>query len=211
MSQKSKYYVVWEGVKPGIYTTWDEAKAQVDGYPSPKYKSFTSIEEATFAFRKPATDSLNKSTTKPQASAPKTGLHRIIEKSICVDAGCQGNPGLMDYRGVDYQTRKEIFHVGPMPDGTNNIGEYLAIVHALALLHHQKDTTTAIYSDSVIAMLWIKAKKHKSKLALTSKNQKIFELLERADTWLQKNTYQNKILKWETEVWGEIPADFGRK
>jgi len=211
MSKKSKYYVVWEGVKPGIYTTWDEAKAQVDGYPSPKYKSYTSIEEATFAFRKPASVALNKSNTKPQTSITKTGLHRIIEKSICVDAGCQGNPGLMDYRGVDYQTRKEIFHVGPMPDGTNNIGEYLAIVHALALLHNQKDTTTAIYSDSVTAMLWIKGKKHKSKLALTSKNQKIFELLERADTWLQKNTYQNKILKWETEVWGEIPADFGRK
>jgi hypothetical protein len=37
------------------------------------------------------------------------------------------------------------------------------------------------------------------------------EMIERAEKWLKENRYSNKIVKWETELWGEVPADFGRK
>lgn len=40
----------------------------------------------------------------------------------------------MEYRGVYVRTGQELFRIGPYPDGTNNVGEFLALVHALALL-----------------------------------------------------------------------------
>jgi ribonuclease HI len=116
----------------------------------------------------------------------------------------------MEYRGVYVADGTEIFHVGPFEDGTNNIGEFLGIVHALALLA-QKKSNLPIYSDSVNAIKWVERKKCNTKLKETSRNQIIFELIARAEKWLNENTYSNPILKWQTEIWGEIPADFGRK
>jgi ribonuclease HI len=95
--------------------------------------------------------------------------------------------------------------------GTNNIGEFLAIVHALALYKQKGLTTRPIYTDSVTAMGWVKKKKANTKLEQNAKTAKLYELIQRAETWLQQNTYSNPIIKWETEDWGEIPADFGRK
>lgn len=94
--------------------------------------------------------------------------------------------------------------------GTNNIGEFLAIVHGLALLK-QKGFDMPIYSDSVNAINWIKQKKCKTKLPRDAKTEELFRLIERAEKWLCENTYTTRILKWETKQWGEIPADFGRK
>jgi ribonuclease HI len=68
-----------------------------------------------------------------------------------------------------------------------------------------------VYSDSRNAINWVKNKKHKSLLVRAQKNEELFELLDKAELWLQTNTYPNKILKWETKAWGENPADFGRK
>lgn len=214
---KKKFYVVWKGVKPGIYSSWDDCKAQVSGFENALYKSFSTREEAEKAFSANPWKSLNsqqgkkvrptatsKSTARPNSSA------KILPESIAVDAACSGNPGFMEYRGVFVADGAEIFHVGPMADGTNNIGEFLAIVHALALLK-KKNSTIPIYSDSVNAMKWVTNKKCKTKLAQTDVNKPIFELIERAEAWLRINSYSNPILKWETKLWGEIPADFGRK
>jgi len=103
-----------------------------------------------------------------------------------------------------------LFHQGPFAEGTNNIGEFLAIVHGLAYLK-KKNSTRALYTDSKIAMGWVKAKQCKTKLVKNVKNKPLFDLVTRAENWLKTNTYTNKILKWETQAWGEIPADFGRK
>lgn len=127
-----------------------------------------------------------------------------------MDAACSGNPGKMEYRGVYLRSREEIFHLGPLEQGTNNIGEFLAIVHALALMK-QRNMTLPIYSDSANAISWIKQKKCKTKLVKNDKNAPIFDLIVRAEKWLKENTYTNQIRKWETREWGEIPADFGRK
>lgn len=118
---------------------------------------------------------------------------------------------MMEYRGVMTDTGKEIFHLGPLRDGTNNIGEFLALVHVLALLKQKGREDIPIYSDSKIAIGWIKKGKANTKLEHTGHNEPIFQLIQRAERWLANNSFANPILKWETDSWGEIPADFGRK
>ena len=126
-----------------------------------------------------------------------------------VDAACSGNPGPMEYRGIDLATGQQVFHFGPM-HGTNNIGEFLAIVHALALMQQQGIRKT-IYSDSHNAILWVLKRKCKTKLERTPKTEQLFQIIARAEHWLQTHTWQTPIVKWETRQWGEVPADFGRK
>lgn len=206
-----KYYVVWEGHSPGIYDTWEECKRQITGYKGAKYKSFPTKEQATEAFRENHTDHIGilNAVAKAVAADSKIDI-RCNPESIAVDAACSGNPGPMEYRGVYVRTGEEIFHLGPLPGGTNNIGEFLALVHGLSLLK-QKGSSLPIYTDSVNAMSWVKNKKCKTQLERTSVNEKIFELIERAENWLRHNTYTTPIYKWDTKSWGEIPADFGRK
>ena len=207
---KQKFYVVWEGHRPGVYTTWDACKKQVDGFNGAKYKSFESKAEAEAALK----SNYWKFIKKAEPSLPaigKTPRSAIIQDSIAVDAACSGNPGDMEYRGVVTSTKQELFHMGPLEDGTNNIGEFLAIVHALAMLKQQGKPKLPIYSDSKTAQGWVKKGKCNTKLEHSGRNEKIFELIDRAEKWLALNTITNPILKWETEYWGEIPADFGRK
>jgi ribonuclease HI len=207
MAQK-KFYVVWQGVKPGIYTSWEECKKQVSGFENAQYKSFPAWEDAEKAFRENPWKHLKAKTGK--SVAPPLSNSGIIRESLAVDAACSGNPGLLEYRGVYVAENREVFHVGPLEEGTNNIGEFLAIVHALALLKkHQQNRP--IYSDSMNAIKWVVKKKCNTKLKQSERNKPLFELIVRAEMWLQNNSYQNPILKWETKQWGEIPADFGRK
>jgi len=133
-----------------------------------------------------------------------------ILESICVDASSIQNPGPTEYRGVDTKTKKIIFEF-KLDEATNNIGEFLAIVHALSLYKKKNENLKIIYSDSVTAISWIKQKKCKTKYEKTDKNEKVFDIIKRAETWLQNNIYETKILKWNTAAWGEIPADYGRK
>lgn len=203
----NKFYVVWEGHQKGIYKTWAECKAQIDGYTGAKYKSFSTRDEAELALRKGFAQYYKENPPATNA-APSTG--RPLRESWAVDAACSGNPGKMEYRGVNCSTGEVIFHKGVYDDGTNNIGEFLAIVHALALLK-QQNSSWPIYTDSQTAMAWVRNKKAKTTLDRTSRNAVLFELIERAEKWLTENSYSTKIYKWDTEHWGEIPADFGRK
>ncbi len=206
---KIKFYTVWEGHKPGVYDNWTEAKRQVDGYPQAKYKSFGSRPEAEAALRGSYWQHVEKKTATSFPTGAPADAIRV--PSVCVDAACSGNPGDMEYRGVDTQTRAQLFHQGPYPEGTNNVGEFLAIVHALAMLAKEGKHQMPIYTDSRNAMLWIKAKKCRTKLEPTALNKPLFALIDRAEQWLALNSVTNPIIKWETKVWGEIPADFGRK
>jgi ribonuclease HI len=202
MSQK-KYYVVWEGYSPGVYDSWLESKKQIDGFEGALYKSFATKEEAIEAFR-------SKPLVYFQKRKPVFGQNKIIKRSLSVDAACSGNPGRMEYRGVDTDSGEVIFYAGPFEKATNNIGEFLAIVHALALLKKQ-NLDIPVYSDSMNGILWVNQKKCKTKLQAAEENKSVFDLIRRAETWLQDNTYSNLVLKWDTKNWGEIPADFGRK
>jgi ribonuclease HI len=207
---KQKFYVVWEGRKPGIYTSWDDCKHQVEGVAAAKYKSFDLRADAEKAFKGKYWDYVQKKDPL-QKSVEKKPAGGIVWDSLSVDAACSGNPGDLEYRGVWSKNGEEVFHMGPLAEGTNNIGEFLALVHGLALLKQQGKPTLPIYSDSRNAQLWIKAGKCKTKLERTPRNGKIFELIDRAEKWLAVNKVTNPILKWETKAWGEIPADFGRK
>ena len=135
-------------------------------------------------------------------------MNEIME-ALCVDAACSGNPGPMEYRGVHLPSGKEVFRFGPI-QGTNNIGEFLAIVHGLALMQ-QKGISMPIYSDSVSGQAWVRNKKAKTTLARTPETEKALDLVARAENWLRTHQVNVPILKWDTENWGEIPADFGRK
>jgi ribonuclease HI len=211
MAAKKKFFVVWEGKEPGIYRTWEECKRQIHGFEGALYKGFATEAEAREAMVSPCWNYIGKN-----AQAKKPTPEQIAQvgipnmESLAVDAACSGNPGLMEYRGVYTKSGEQIFHQGPFKNGTNNIGEFLALVHGLALLK-QKNSTLPIYTDSLTAMAWVKAKKARTKLEMNDANAALFELITRAENWLKTNQFSTPIVKWETEVWGEIPADFGRK
>lgn len=203
---KNKYYVVWKGRKPGIYTTWAECEAQVKGFAGAEYKSFPVREMAENAFRNVYEDYKGKPGTSQQwLFAPI----KPILPSICVDAACSGSPGTLEYRGVLTETGEQIFRAGPFPEGTNNIGEFLAIILAMDWLIAKK-LDWPIYSDSVSAMGWVKAGKCNTKLEQTPSNKLLFDFISRAEKTL-KVLETFRVLKWDTKAWGEIPADFGRK
>lgn len=130
--------------------------------------------------------------------------------ALAVDAACSGNPGVMEFRGVIADTGTEVFHRGPFPQGTNNIGEFLALVLGLAYLK-KNNLPWNIYTDSVTALAWLRQRKCKTKLPQTPQTEELFVMVQKAEAWLRANTYTTRIYKWDTEKWGEIPADFGRK
>lgn len=222
MGRKSKYYVVWHGVQPGVYSTWNECEQQVKGFDGAIYKSFDSEEEAQEAYASSPSLYIGRKTEvhsprHAEVQNPPTYRNdtvlplplQVTADAIAVDAACSGNPGPMEYRGVYLKTGQEVFRFGPV-HGTNNIGEFLAIVHAMALLK-QKGVCLTIYSDSRNAMLWVKQRKCKTKLECTPKTQALFDLIRRAEKWLNEQHSDCPLVKWETSAWGEIPADFGRK
>ena len=205
---KKKFYVVWNGLTPGIYHSWDDCQAQIKGVKGAVYKSFNSREEAERAYASPAYAYMKKKSETPTFTLDT--LPSVVERyALAVDAACSGNPGPMEYRGVYLGDGKEIFHFGPV-HGTNNIGEFLAIVHALAMLDKQGLKMT-IYSDSRTAISWVRKKSCKTLLERTEETEQLFQLIERAEAWLKTHRITIPIVKWETEQWGEIPADFGRK
>ena len=211
---KNKFYVVWTGRTPGVYGRWEDCKKEIEGFKGAKYKGFPDRTSAEAAFKegpdncwgKDATPTVDLSQAKEQPISP----------AVAVDAACAGNPGKMEYQGlfVDFGTQPattvQLFKSPVFENGTNNIGEFLAIVHALAWMK-QKHVAYPIYSDSYNAQLWIKQKKCKTKLQPNDKNAYLFELIGRAEKWLNENAIEVPIMKWKTEIWGEIPADFGRK
>ena len=209
---KKKYYAVWKGHHTGVFDSWDDCKAQIKNFQGAQYKSFSTFDAAKKALKGNYRDYIGKAKSfKSELSAEQ--LKKIGQpnfNSISVDAASSGNPGKMEYRGVDTKSKKELFRQGPFEEGTNNIGEFLAIVHGLALLK-KTGGNHLIYTDSRTAMSWVKKKTCNTKLQRTAKNKPVFDLVDRAIIWLQSNTYNTKIVKWETKAWGEIPADFGRK
>ena len=236
---KQKYYVVWNGPSPGVYSSWEACQEAVNGVSGAKYKSFKSQEEAEDAFEMgeeayeeaKASDAGNTSTSsKPRESGESSNSSKasepikperptfnpqalpaeVIREAIAVDAACSGNPGAMEYRGVYLANGREIFHFGPI-HGTNNIGEFLAIIHGLAILKQKGLDSMPIYSDSVNAQLWVRKHHCKTTLVRNDKTEKLHLMIEKAEAWLRNNTYRNPIIKWQTDKWGEIPADFGRK
>ena len=206
--KKKLYYVVWSGKKPGIYLTWTEAQAQIGGAIKPKYKSFGSKELAEKAYKEGPENYEGRSfkNSRDLSEEERKKIGDPILMSLCVDAACSGKTGDFEYRGVITDSSTQVFHAGPFKNGTNNVGEFLALVHALSWLKKNR-SDLPVYSDSKYAMAWIRKKKSNSKTT----DPKTLSLLKRAEKWLNSNEWENNILKWETKAWGDIPADFNRK
>ena len=203
--------MVWDGRETGVYNSWESCKEQVSGYPGAVYKSFASEELANEAFYEDSKNHVGNKKIKPQLTAEqKKKYGEPILESISVDGASSSRGGMSEYRGVFTHNAKEIFRKGPFPDGTNNLMEFLALVHALSLCKRD-GVSLPIYSDSRTAISWVRKKEIKTTKQRTKKNEELFDLIDRALMWLKENDCQNKILKWETKVWGEIPADFNRK
>ncbi len=204
--RKQKYYVVWKGRKRGIYSTWEECEAQVKGFEGAQFKAFDSHEAAKIAFKGKYEDF--KGRAQPVRQWLFTPNPPMLP-SLSVDAACSGSPGPLEYRGVNTETGEEVFRAGPFPGGTNNVGEFLAIVRGMEWLARRK-LDWVIYSDSDTAVSWVRARKCNTRLARSSSNAMLFQLIARAEESL-KNFKSFRIMKWDTEAWGENPADFGRK
>jgi len=203
---------VWNGVTPGIYDNWTDCKMQIQGYPAAKYKSFKTYEEAEDAFVAGANASISTKTYSTDKNQDyKNYLSEIDLPSISVDAACSGNPGIVEYQGVDTESKIVFFKKGPFNKGTNNLGEFLALIHALAYLKEKGNATMTVYSDSRTAMSWLRNKKVKTTFFNKHKNDALLKVLNRAIKWMQNNPEYNPVKKWNTKKWGEIPADFGRK
>ena len=208
---KKKYYVVWDGRETGVFDSWELCNEQVGGYPGAVYKSFGSEDEAHEAYYQDSKDHVGNTKKKPPLTAEQIREYgEPIQESISVDGASSSRGGMSEYRGVQTHNAHEIFRAGPFPEGTNNIGEFLALVHGLAFLK-KNESSRIMYTDSKIAMSWVKKKTCNTKLPRNPKNEGLFELVDRAVSWLKTNTYNTTIVKWETKAWGEIPADFGRK
>lgn len=211
MAKKNKFYVVWVGRQSGVFTNWQDCEEQIKGFEKAQYKSFDTLAEAEKAIKRNYWEYVSKKNPTSQALLPSpASVGQPIKDSLVVDAAWNTATGDMEYQGIYYHTGQRIFLQGPYADATNNIGEFLAIVHALAYLKTYK-SNIPIYSDSKTAIGWVKKKHANTKLELTPRNKPVFELLQRAEQWLATNQYSNPILKWETKYWGENPADFGRK
>lgn len=216
--KKQKYYVVWQGNTPGIYDNWADCQKQVTGVAGAQYKSFDNLDQAQQALRRPYDEVKGQKTLHDtMVGIDENGMTVVRQggvpgpelDSLAVDAACSGNPGVMEYQGVYVANRQRLFHF-KAPVGTNNIGEFLAIVHGLAYLkkHQLKQI---LYSDSVNAINWVRRKECRTKLPLNPQTVELWNVIRRAETWLQTNTYTTEIRKWDTDHWGEIPADFNRK
>lgn len=199
---------MWEGLQTGIFTSWNECQKHIKGVAGAKYKSYKTLAEAEKAFAGRYYDAIEKKKNNAPPDLEQFA-GEIDDNSITVDAACSGNPGMMEYRGVETFSGVELFRQGPYRHGTNNIGEFLAIVHALALLANKQDVI--IYTDSRTAMAWIRNKKVKTTLKKTKDTAMMHEMIARGEAYIKNNNFKNPIKKWNTKVWGEIPADFGRK
>lgn len=213
VARRQKFYVVWVGFKPGIYDSWKECSSQTDGYRDARYKSFPTHEAALQAFTDGpdsywgAAKSPSRHTTPPPNEIP----NRPPSHSLCVDGAFNGRTGDMEYRGVWNHNRQVAFASSVIPNGTNNIAEFLAVVEAMQLLQ-KMGREWPIYTDSVTALSWIRKRQVKSTIFSDPfANQELKDRVIKALDWLTENNPQTPVFKWRTTQWGEIPADYGRK
>jgi ribonuclease HI len=222
--KKSKYYVVFRGLRRGIYDTWEECQKNVSRFPQASFASFDSKTEAERAF---LCGDLKKwretsSSSSSIATRPSTMLLCKDGPILCVDAACSGFPGPVEYRGVLLSAHtvasasEEVFHYGPFRDGSNNIGEFLAIATGLRWLH-ARSLDYPVYSDSKCAIGWILGNDGcNTTVSRDAMDPELRTEIEEAEKWLSTCTWATKkcrtlLHKWDTDRWGEIPADFGRK
>lgn len=93
-----KYYAVRTGKKPGIYNTWEECKAVVDGYPGAQYKSFKTREEAE-AFAGVSGAAGIEKKEKAATDIDGTKAYAFVDGSYHAKTGVYGYGGFLVHDG----------------------------------------------------------------------------------------------------------------
>jgi ribonuclease HI len=202
-----KFYVVWKGRRRGVFTSWSECERQVKGFVGAQYKAFDTQQQAREAMNGRYEDFVGKASSHGKW---RTARARPVVPSVSVDAACSGSPGRLEFQAVHTESGKRIFREGPFAEGTNNVGEFLAIVEALSWVR-KKALPWPVYSDSENAIGWVRQGKCRTRLKPSHANQRLFEMIAQAEEELRHQASNPELLKWDTAAWGEIPADFGRK
>ena len=151
---KIKYfYVVRKGRRTGIFTTYAECEAQVKYYPGAIYKIFSTLAAAEYALKY----GWNRSNKMPSNfNNCKVEINVSLPSSpcLCTD-GSKIKLNSIEYRTVEYPSRKELFRYGPYPNGSNNIAEFLGLVATIRYCKHHS-IELPIYTDSSVALIWVK-------------------------------------------------------
>lgn len=144
----AKFYVVWKGRTPGIYSDWNSCNAQVHGFPGPKFKSFPTREAAEAAYAKGSSAGSAPSRTRSPASrspasrraGPKTWTGAEVDAlkvdtKIFSDGACDPNPGQAGSGVAVYRddVLEELWYGLYEPQGTNNTAELHALHQALLM------------------------------------------------------------------------------
>lgn len=207
--KKQKHYVVRAGHQTGIFDNRPACQQAVSWYTWAQYKSFTSLQDAEWAYTQWYQTFAGKDVRTVLAQKNNTIPWKI--PSIAVDAACSWNPGVMEYRGVDVHSGQQLFFSWPWPDATVNIGEFLAIVHALSRCQQNKHDYLCLYTDSRTALSRVHHKKIKTTLTKTPHNTQLRHAIDKALARLQQHQTSLPLIKRDTKHRWEIPADFGRK
>jgi len=143
------------------------------------------------------------------------------EDGIVVDASClpvrDSIPtdgyfhGVVEWQAVDLVSGQTIHASRPYEYGNINLAEFIAIVDALSLLHANGNTSTPVYSDSLTAIAWVKNRKMKTRHPRTGNAYRIMGLADASMDWLLDTKPMNPVRFWDNVLWGENPADYGRK
>lgn len=212
--KRSKFYTVFRGFVPGVYETWEECQASTKGFSGASFASFKTRAEAEHAL---SVGDLKKWREMEETLKKDRWMHSDVLKDgpcLVVDAACSGFPGPVEFRGVLLPSSAEAFRCGPFRNGSNNIGEFLAIVTGMRWLN-ERSLAIPIYSDSKCAIGWVT---HRgvcnTSMDKADQSAEIRSELARAESWLRgpfAHKYIKLLRKWDTEELGEIPADFDRK
>ena len=140
----SKYYAVKKGKKPGVYRTWDECKAQTDGFSGAIFKSFKTQEEAEAFIGNKKEDTIE--DKKPQ-------VYAFVDGSFNVKTGVYGYGGFL-FDGQDKHILSGSGDDAEMATMRNVAGEILGSMAAVEKAIELGIKELSIYYDYMGIEMW---------------------------------------------------------
>lgn len=132
-------------------------------------------------------------------------MNNYPKEGITVDAAHSEKKRITEYQVVDLKTGDRLFY-NNLGNQTTNIGEFLGLMASIKYIIENDFHPRIVYTDSVTAITWFNNKKTASKKKNTE--------LQRSEIFLKVmdcDVSTIEVKHWNTNEWGEIPADFGNK
>lgn len=188
-----RFYVVWVGREPGIYSTWPECESQVKGFPRAKYRGYDDELTARAAFE-----------AGHDVGPDLLGREgELFPRAIAVQAEVSATE--LGYVGVGTDTGNALFRVNTRERAPADVAEFLGVCHALAL-NAREGVRVPVYCSSDLALRWVRNKRCGMDLAALANARRVRELVERAEHWLSAHELNNPVLKWDHYARGAIPG-----